>query len=386
MRKYYAGSGLEPAMNVALFTDSDAFSGTERHILDLAMALPATGVQATIACPAASPLAQRAEAANVPVVPVEKHGLVDVGAVRALRALMREGRVDLIHAHNGRTTLNSALAACLERGFPCVATQHFLAPDHTSRKGPAAMLHRMAHLYVNRQLRGLIAISEAVRGEMVSRRDAAPQRITVVPNGANAPQQSTLTPAEQIRRELGISEDAPLVACVARLEPEKDIGSLVSAFAAVSQRHPEAQCVIAGEGSLRADLDRDIADKGLRQSVRLLGFRSDAVSIINAADVFVLPSLAEPFGLVLLEAMALGKAIVATRAGGPREIVEEGRTGVLVPPASPAELAGALSDLIGDPKRRDQMGSQGRDRFQTHFTAERMARDMAAAYRRALCH
>lgn len=372
-------------MRVALFTDSDAFSGTERHILDLASYLQAYDIQATITCPPDTPLARKAQEEAVPVVEIAKRGLIDLQAITALRGIMRRRQVDLIHAHNGRTALNLALAARAEGGFPCVATQHFLSPEHTLRRGLVAMAHRRAHLWVNSQLRGLFAISHAVREEMLSRGDAASPKITTIHNGVRVPDRNSLTDPMRLRRELQVSVDTPLVVCAARLEPEKDIGTLVEAMGVVREVHPNIVCLIAGEGSLRAELQKMVAARGLEKVVRFLGFRSDVLSLINASDLFVLPSVAEPFGLAIIEAMALSKPVIATRVGGPCEIVVDGHTGHLVPPTHPRELAAAIRSVFGDIERLRDLGRCGAERFGSLFTAERMARDTATAYREVLC-
>ena len=130
---------------------------------------------------------------------------------------------------------------------------------------------------------------------------------------------------------------------------------------------PGSVCVIAGEGSQRETLEVRIETLGLRESVRLAGFCRDVLSLVNAADVFVLPSLAEPFGLVVIEAMSLAKPVVATRAGGPIEIIEHGLTGLLVPPANPAGLAEGINRLLLDeessPSRWDERGGNASSRI-----------------------
>ena len=121
-----------------------------------------------------------------------------------------------------------------------------------------------------------------------------------------------------VRDECGVPHEAPLVACLARLEKEKDISSLVTAMCDVVAAKPDARCVIAGEGSLAVAISKQIQHAGLAKHVNLIGFCKDPLSLINACDVFVLPSLAEPFGLaVILESMALSKPSIATNAGGP---------------------------------------------------------------------
>jgi len=372
--------GEKQARRVVLLTDADVFAGTERHMLDLARGLRAAGVAVSLACPSPSALEDRAREDGLPFLPVPKRGLVDRAAARALARRLRSGETDIVHAHNGRTALAAALAVRLAGRGRCVMTQHFLEPNHATLGGPKAFLFRTAHHWVVTQMSRVIAISEAARAAMLERGEAPASKITVIPNGIAAPDAALLGGVGEARRALGIGEGDPLVVCVARLEAEKDVGTLVSAMKAVRAACPAARCLLVGGGSQRNALAQQIQRLDLVGVVQPLGFRADAQAVIAAADVFVLPSLAEPFGLVLLEAMALGRPVVATRAGGPLEIVVDGQTGLLVPPASPPALAEAIRGLLADPDGRRRMGENGLARYRDRFTAERMARATAGVY------
>ena len=365
-------------LRVLLYTDADTFAGTERHMLDLARSLSILGIAVTLACPEPSALREAALKETLPVCAIQKHGLIDRVAVKRLRDLLRSGEIDIVHAHNGRTALIAALAARRAGRGRCVMTQHFLEPNHATQRGPKAVLTGLAHHWVMRQMSAIVAVSEAARTAMLARGEAPAAQIRVVPNGIAPP--AVVCVADETRKGLGIAADALLVVCVARLEPEKDIGSLIRAISQVHDALPAARCLVAGDGSLRAGLEEQIACLGLTGVVRLLGFQPDAPAIIAAADVFALPSLAEPFGLVLLEAMAQGKPVIATQAGGPLEIVADGETGLLVPPASPEALAEAIQSLLDDPAKRRRLGEDGRTRFQNCFTAEKMAQATAKVY------
>jgi glycosyltransferase involved in cell wall biosynthesis len=371
-------------MRVALFTDADVFAGTERHMLELGRALKAQGVEPVMACPDPSPLADRAKQAGIEVIAIAKRGMLDYRAVLTLKRALQSGRIDLIHAHNGRTKLFASTAVRLAKTGRCVATQHFLQPNHATQTGVKAMLSHAMHHWVNAGVDRFIAISKAVADGMLARHEAPAEKVTVVLNGLSSPDASTLKSPASLRREMGTPTDAPLVVCVARLQPEKDIRTLVEAMRLVVTSNPAVVCWIAGEGSQRDALAAQIQAGKLEQSVKLLDFREDALSLINAADLFVLPSLAEPFGLVLLEAMALGRAVIATRAGGPLEIVEHNRTGMLVTPSAAEEMTGAILKLVNDAELRAAMGRAGRSRFEEHFSAESMARAMIAVYRQVL--
>ncbi len=368
---------------VLLFTDSDAFAGTERHMLDLALGLRDEAFSASIACPVPGALAHRAAAGDIEVFDVAKRRMPDLPAVLTLRRLLRSKQIDLIHAHNGRCTLLAAAAVRLAGRGTLVATQHFIAPGRSMRGGIGGRLVEALHRRAGRVVARHIAVSDAARDAMISRGDAAADQIDVVPNGLAAPDPAALRPAAEVRADLGVPMDVPLIACVARLEAEKSIQTLIEAVGLLRDGGRDAWCVVAGEGDRRADLEKLLAARGLLHRFQLPGFRNDALSFIASADLFALPSRAEPFGLVLLEAMALGLPVVATAAGGPLEIVETGVTGLLVPPGDPAAMSAALGRLLADPAAAAAMGGAGRDRFAARYTRARMAAATAATYRTA---
>ena len=377
-----ASENLSP--RVLLFTDSDAFAGTERHILDLACGLRARQIEVSVACPDPSILAGHLRHEGLPHVAIQKGGIWDRAATRMLRELLVTRKIDIIHAHNGRTALSAALAVRSAKRGQCVATQHFIAPNHAGHRGFKKLLSSAAHRWVNRRIAAHVAISQAVRLAAANRGEMSADRIHLVPNGISDPTLGMRRPAAEIRAELGIAPAAPLLVCAARLEPEKNVNDLIEAMRFVTRAIPSAVCVIVGEGSQRQALEQLSRRMEVENSVKMSGFRADALSLINAADAFVLPSAAEPFGLVIVEAMALAKPVVAIRKGGPMEIVLDGQTGLLVSPADPAALGAALVRLLANPQEREIMGQQARRRFESHFTQERMAREMVQVYRSIL--
>jgi glycosyltransferase involved in cell wall biosynthesis len=379
-----APSSGAPPLRIALFTDADVFAGTERHILDLARGLRAAGAEPIIASPRVSALADRAREENIAHIPIEKGGFIDWAAIATLRRKLRAGELDIIHAHNGRTALSAALAVKLEGRGSYVLTQHFLVPSRSGRRGLKAALSNAIHRWISRGAGHIIAISDAARLGIEERGESAGGNVTTVPNGIPAPDPGKLSPAAAVRAGLGIGPARPLILCAARLELEKDVASLIAAMPAVLTASPEAICVVAGEGSRHDALARQIEALGLWESVRLAGFCGDVLSLINAADLMVLPSLAEPFGLVLVEAMSLGRPVVATNAGGPREVVEDGVTGLLVPPADPPALAAAITRLLLDEPLRLSMGARGKVRFAQNYTLPRMTAATLETYRKAL--
>jgi glycosyltransferase involved in cell wall biosynthesis len=393
-------------MKILLYTDSDVFAGTERHMLDLACALrriaagqpddggsaPANPVEAAIACPSPGALAERAAAAGVPVVSIPKSGQVDRNAIRVLSQMAARGQVDVIHAHNGRTHVAAAFAVARARrgrsdhrpATICVATQHFLMPTRTGRTGIKALVANYLHRKASASTAHTIAISDAVRHAAIQRGDCLPAAITTIHNGISPPDLAGAADAAAVRASLGLATDQPFLFCAARLQEEKDIPSLLQAMKHIAAAHPEARCFVAGDGDMRPALDAQLRSLGIAATVTLLGFRRDVPALLRACDLFVLPSLAEPFGLVLVEAMAMSRPVIATDAGGPREIVEHGQTGLLVRPSDPESLAQAIDRLLSSPSERLAFGRAGFARYQAKFTADRMAAQMLQLYRRCL--
>jgi glycosyltransferase involved in cell wall biosynthesis len=207
--------------------------------------------------------------------------------------------------------------------------------------------------------------------------DAA--RILTIQNGVDF---SRFAPdlREPARGELGLTPEALAIGTAGRLVPVKDQANLVEALALLRDRGVGFTAFIAGDGPLRRELEAQIAARGLTASVQLLGQRKDIERIFAALDVFVLPSKSEGMSNTILEAMASGAPIVATNVGGAEELVEEGRTGVLVPKEDSEALSGALAAMAADPVRRREMGRAARAKAEREFSLERMLRDYDSLY------
>jgi glycosyltransferase involved in cell wall biosynthesis len=190
------------------------------------------------------------------------------------------------------------------------------------------------------------------------------------------------TPGGKLRRELGLPEHAPLVAVVSRLNHVKGIEYFLEAAAEVGVRFPAAHFLIVGEGEHRTTLEKLAARLGLGPRVRFTGLRVDVAQVLSEVAVSVLPSLSEGFSNVLLESMAAGVPVVATSVGGNTEAIQDGVTGLLVPPRDPRALAGAMGCLLRDPVLAAGYGLAGRQRAWGLFSRERMIRETENLYLR----
>ncbi len=297
--------------------------------------------------------------------------------VPALVRELRRHRPDIVHLHTFYASVVGLMAARLARVPSVVVTRHH--SDHLLR------LNRPAHHALDRMVTAgadaVIAVSEATRAIMVERERAAAAKIRVVHNGIEDIPPRDPRILERLREEMALG-GGPVVAMVARLHEEKGHPFLLRALARIRPAFPGLRLLLVGEGEERARLQADVEGLGLADAVRFLGYRADVYDVMALADVLVLPSLAESFGFVLAEAMALGVPVVATDTGGAPEVV--GEAGVIVPKGDAQALADALATLLGDPGARSRLAAEGPGRVHRLFRALDMVRGYEAVYEQVL--
>lgn len=225
----------------------------------------------------------------------------------------------------------------------------------------------------------IVVVSNAIRDQFVRLAPEAQHKIIRVYNGVNTKKFCANRSARPtLLREFGWAENACVVGTVSRLAPEKGIAYFVEAANQLARILPDARFLVVGEGPLRADLYA----RATTNAVRFVGLREDIPELLNAMDIFVLPSLAEAFGIAALEAMGCALPVVASDVGGLRELVAENETGYRVPPGDAGAITGAVLSLCSDPSRRQACGERGRARVLEHFTLERQAQAMQAILER----
>jgi glycosyltransferase involved in cell wall biosynthesis len=345
--------------------------GAENHLLTLARATRARGHRVDAAYlrggAAGADLFRRAGAR---VWWLGARGRPGPGAVLRLAALIRRGRYTVVHAHLVEAEAVAALAQALAGGPALVVTRH---NDDPFWRHPAV---RALATWIGGRAERLIAISDHVRRSF-EQLGAPAEKLVTVHYGLEAPS-ADLAP-EAVRARLGVPPGAFVVGAVGRLVPQKGHAVLLDALARV----PAVWLVLVGEGELEPSLRARAAELGLSDRVRFLGWRADAPELIGGFDVFAHPSLWEGFGLVLLEAMARGVPVVASRVSAIPEIVVDGQTGRLVPPRDPIALAEALAELVADRPGAAALGQAGRRRLDQQFTVDRMAAETIQVYDRA---
>jgi glycosyltransferase involved in cell wall biosynthesis len=344
-------------------------AGAEREVALLATRLDRARFDVRVlALTRGGPLEANLRAAGVPVDVLGKRWKLSPAAVLGLAHRLRRARPDIVHTHLFTANAYGRVAALLAGAPAVVATEH--ATDPGKRRWHEAIDRALA-----RRSAAVVCVSEAVRAAY-ARRGIPAAKLRVIPNGVDA---------EAIARAAeGLAPAPDLVATASRLDPAKDVPTLVRAIAILRARGAAARLAIAGEGPARAAIEAEIARAGLGDAVRLLGFRPDVPRVIAGASVFATASRTEGFGLAAAEAMAVGRPVVASRVEGLAEVVEDGRTGLLVPSGNAEAFALAIGALLADPARARAMGEAGRARVCERFPADRMVREWAALFD-ALC-
>jgi glycosyltransferase involved in cell wall biosynthesis len=377
-------------MHVLYVIDSLAPAGAERSLVDLIPELVDRGVVLTVAVLHDRPgLAEEAVAGGATVVSIAGPGGRTRWVLRLVR-LVRRIRPDLIH-----TTLFDAdvvgRATSFVTGVPVVTTlvsTHY-GPDHVEQPGLSRRRVRAAQMVdalTARRVRRFHAVSRTVAEVMARRLRLDASKVEVFPRGRATRRLGALSPDRRaaVRSTLGFGPEDGVVLTVARHEYAKGLDVLIEAMATVRSALPGARAVIAGAAGQQTGLLRALVDRlELGRHVELLGFRDDIGDLLAACDLLVLPSRREGMPGALLEAMAVGRAVVATDLPTVRELVDSSMAW-LVPPADAASLASAITTALTHAEEAGRRAERSRRRFVERFSIERAADDMASFYGRAL--
>lgn len=356
---------------VVLHVDTErGWRGGERQALWLAMSLAARGHASIVAGRPGQPFAERAAASGLAVERCSPRFEFDPLAVLALRKVVRDRRVRIVHAHTGHAVALAALAT-LGTDAKMVLTRRVdfrLRPNYGSRwkYGRAA---------------AIIAISKAVAKALAA--SGIPEdRISIIPSGIDLTR--TFGPATlETLSQLGVRAGAPLVVQISQLVGHKDPLTFVRAIAAARAAVPGVQALLVGDGPLRSAVEAEVDRLGLRGTLHVAGYRTDADSLLAAADIVTLSSKEEGLGTVLLDAMSMGKPIAATRGGGISESVQDGMSGLLSPVGDAARLGSDIASILSDPQLAGRLAAGARNRAQD-FSVERTADLTLEVYERIL--
>ena len=350
--------------------------GGQNQVLLTVNGLRSIGHRAALVAHPGGELRQRAQE-GLDLIPIAPRTEMDLTAAWRFSRLVRRLQPDVIHAHDPHGVAMAGLALSFSAG---AARGGRVPPLLASRRVDFHLKGNSFSRWKYRQVDCFIAASEAIRQMLVA--DGVPASRTVTVHEGIDVEHVTAAPPVNVHEAFWLPHQAPVVGNVAALVPHKGQRYLVEAAHLVVQQMPDVRFIILGEGELREHLEKQVRDHRLEKHVLLPGFRADVLGCIKGFDLFAMSSVTEGLGTSLLDAMACARPIVATRAGGIPEIVEDGVNGVLVPPRDAPALARAIVDALKDEEARRRMGAAGLARVHERFTVDRMVAETASVYAR----
>jgi len=364
-------------MKILHLNTEKTWRGGEQQTLYLLESLKQRHITSHLVCQPASPLAERALAADIEVFPIAMRGETDLDAARHLRKLIRKFNYDIVHSHTSHAHSLAYLASIGYKTCRLVTRRVDFSIFRRSFLRLSALKYRhMADYY--------IAISHKIKQVMVADGIAA-DRIFVVHSGVDL-KRFEKDSGDHLIAEFNLKPDEKVVINVAHLAGHKGQQFLVRAIPLVVQKLPGVRFFIVGKGELLAELKALAASLGITRELVFTGFRSDVGAFYKIADLFVMSSLQEGLGTAVLDALAQGKTVVATACGGIPEIIRDGETGRLVAPADPKAMADGIIEMLSRPAAARAMADEGRTMAKNYFSVDVMVDKNIDVYERVLTY
>lgn len=362
-------------MKILHINTEKTWRGGEQQTFNLLKGLKERNISSHLLCQPDSPMTEKAKKAQMEIFPIAMHGEADLLASFQIRALINRFNYDILHSHTSHAHTLAFWASFGTKARRLVTRRvDFSIFRHSFLKLSGIKYYYMADFY--------IAISHKIKDVLVNDGIQA-GRIFVVHSGIN-PNRFGDVGKDHLIDEFNIKSSEQVVINVAHLAGHKGQKYLVRAVPLVLAKIPTARFFIVGGGELMDKLQTLSASLGIKHEIIFTGFRHDVGAFYQIADLFVMSSVQEGLGTAVLDAMALGKPVVATRSGGIPEIISDGETGRLVAPANPEALAAGIVELLTHTDRAKQMASQGRIAVRKKFSIETMVDKNIEVYQRIL--
>ncbi len=377
-RAVVGGGPLLAGLRIMHVVPSLQVGGLENGVVNLVNRMDRERFRHDVVCIGqAGPMASRIEQTGVSVHEIGKGQGSDYGLALKLAQVIRQRRPDIVHTRNWGA-VDGILAARMA-GVPVVIHgEHGREagdPEGRNRRRNAA--RRLLGRWVDR----FVVVSGDLAHWLAEEAGVPAGKVVRIKNGVDTEKFHPASDKSVLREKLGIPREGFVVGAVGRLDAVKDYGTLIRA---AGRAGDGMLLMIVGSGPCREELEQAAGAEGLGERMRFLGERADVPAVLGAMDVFVLPSIAEGMSNTILEAMACGLPVVATRVGGNPELVEEEVTGVLVPPGDPEKLAAAIQTYRNDPSLSRAHGEAGREKAVSSFSLSRMVGEYEALYEGAV--
>ncbi|SEN88708.1 Glycosyltransferase involved in cell wall bisynthesis [Chitinophaga rupis] len=350
--------------------------GGESHVLDLVATLNRTRFEPVVLAFTDGPMIQALQKMEVPVHVIASEKAFDISVWKQVKRFLQQQQIDMVHVHGTRANTN-VLWAARSLQLPLIYTIH----GWSFHEGLNPMMKRAriaAEKYITRKAQVNICVSEANR--QTGLQAFGSFHAEVIRNGVNLQKFDPAVIYPDVRTALGIPADHLVVGYIARMTYQKDPVTMIRAFAAAAQQVKDVTLLMVGGGELKQTAMDTAQALGIADKVVFLDFRQDVPAVLKAMDIYCLPSLWEGFPIGVLEAMAMGKAVIATDVDGTREAVTHEQNGLLVPPANPEALTAAMVRLLQDFYLRKQLQQKAVKTIQTTYNVTGMTRRIENIY------
>lgn len=374
--------------NILYIIDNLEFGGGEMVFSQLINRLCRDKYKVTVACLPTGIFMERIKGSGASIKPVDMSNKFNFKVILQMVNLMKEQNIDIVHSQGARAEFFSRLAAKLAGVHIIVSTVAMPVEGfdvNPIKKFIYTVLNRFTECFVDR----FIVVSEALDKVMRERHRIEPQKLVTIFNGIETdeysiPDEEVMCGKSRLREELGLENNVPVIGAIGRLVWQKGFEYFIDVIPEVLKEFKEARFLIVGEGPLENKLKVKSKKLKVDDKVIFTGFRNDIKEILASIDIFVMPSLLEGLPMILLEAMAMGKPIIATDIEGIKEILENGRTGLLVPPRDPQALSEAIGDLLIHKDKARQIGLAARKAVEERFGVDIMVQKVEGAYEELL--
>ena len=369
------GTRIFDYLRILQISSAISFGGGERYVADLTNTLHDRDHDLYVAARPRSPLINHLRLQSDKIKTLPLRNALDVASAHELARFVRRHEIEVVHAHMARDYSLAAYAASRNRNTKFFVTRHVLFP--------LSRLHRQTLARATR----VIAVSNAVARELRDARVTNDDRIAVVLNGIDVDRFARAVAGFDRARFLqskGIPPDC-LVGSIGELRTLKRHDDFIRAAAKVAEQFPTTHFVLAGvdpseTGDVRKSLEQLVAELRLTDRFHFLGWLDDAERLLHAMDVFVSASETESFGLAIAEAMAAGTVVIATETEGAREVIENQKTGLLVPIGDVKRMAESIVKLLADEERREELGARAKEAVAARFSLQRMVDEIERIY------
>ncbi len=352
-------------MKILHIDTEKGFRGGELQVLLLMEGLKKRGHENFLVAPQGSPLIDKAESVAESIFTIRHQRIFDVINIFKICRFIKSSHANILHLHTSHAHLVGGIAGRM-KCRPIVVTRRVDFPVKSRFK-------------YNRLADKIIAISQAVKRVLVEG-GVREDKIIFIPSGIDTKKFDNVKQADYLFREFNIPDKRLMIGTVAHLTDHKGHTYLLDAIPRVLKEFPHSFFLFVGDGELKDSLRTKSRILGIRDRVFLTGFREDIPEILSILDLFVLPSHLEGLCTSLMDAMYMGVPVVATTAGGIPEVIENGKTGLLVPPKNPSALAEAIIELLRDKSKREIFAAEGKKRVLQEFTASKMVDRVEEVY------